>query len=285
MLQPLISVIVPCYNQAQYLDECLYSVLNQTYQNWECIIVDDGSPDNTEEIAKKWLEKDSRFIYHKKENGGLSSARNAGMVVAQGEWLQFLDCDDKITTEKFSDALSYFPKTDLIISNYQLFNETGNLNDYCGFINEELSFKNLVMNWDTKYTIPIHCAIFKKTKINEKFNQNLKAKEDWIFWLHYFKNNPIYTYIDNKSALYRMNESNMTKDLKHMLHNEELAFIYIYDLLDSEMKREFFKIKIQLKNNDIVKYHILKEHYFKLENKLKSKRYYLVNKFLMLIGK
>ncbi|WP_374360648.1 glycosyltransferase family 2 protein, partial [Cloacibacterium sp.] len=75
---PLISVVVPCYNQAQYLDECLQSVLNQTYQDWECIIVNDGSPDHTEEIAKNWVEKDTRFIYLSKENGGLSSARNAG---------------------------------------------------------------------------------------------------------------------------------------------------------------------------------------------------------------
>ena len=64
--QPLISVIVPCYNQAQYLDECLQSVLEQTYQNWECIIVNDGSPDNTEEVVKKWTEKDPRFKYLKK---------------------------------------------------------------------------------------------------------------------------------------------------------------------------------------------------------------------------
>ena len=96
---PLISVIVPCYNQAQYLDECLQSVLDQTYQNWECIIVNDGSPDNTEEIALQWTAKDPRFTYLKKENGGLSSARNAGIEVAQGEWIQFLDCDDKIDKE------------------------------------------------------------------------------------------------------------------------------------------------------------------------------------------
>jgi glycosyltransferase involved in cell wall biosynthesis len=64
---PEISIIVPCYNQAQYLDECLQSVLNQTYQDWECIIVDDGSPDNTEKVVKKWIEKDSRFQYLKKK--------------------------------------------------------------------------------------------------------------------------------------------------------------------------------------------------------------------------
>ena len=94
---PLISVIVPCYNQAQYLDDCLQSVLDQTHQDWECIIVNDGSPDNTEEVAKKWLAKDSRFKYLYKENGGLSSARNAGIKDSIGQFIFFLDCDDKIS--------------------------------------------------------------------------------------------------------------------------------------------------------------------------------------------
>jgi glycosyltransferase involved in cell wall biosynthesis len=78
-MNPKISVIVPCYNQAIYLDECLQSVLDQTHENWECIIVNDGSTDHTEETAKKWTEKDARFIYIYKKNGGLSSARNAGL--------------------------------------------------------------------------------------------------------------------------------------------------------------------------------------------------------------
>ena len=105
---PLISVIVPCYNQAQYLDECLQSVLDQTYTDWECIIVNDGSPDHTEEIAKKWVEKDTRFIYLFKENGGLSSARNAGIEIAKGEWIQFLDCDDILKKEKFEISTNFF---------------------------------------------------------------------------------------------------------------------------------------------------------------------------------
>ena len=95
-MNPLISVIVPCYNQAQYLDECLQPVLDQTYTDWECIIVNDGSPDHTEEVAKKWLKKDPRFKYIHKENGGLSSARNAGITQAKGEWVLPLDADDKI---------------------------------------------------------------------------------------------------------------------------------------------------------------------------------------------
>ena len=68
-MNPLVSIIVPCYNQAQYLPETLDSVLAQTYPYWECIIVNDGSPDNTEEIAKHYCEKDNRFKYLFKENG------------------------------------------------------------------------------------------------------------------------------------------------------------------------------------------------------------------------
>ena len=72
-MNDLISVIVPCYKQAQYLPECLNSVLAQTYQNWECIVVSDGSPDNTEEIAMQYVKKDGRFHFVSKENGAPSA--------------------------------------------------------------------------------------------------------------------------------------------------------------------------------------------------------------------
>lgn len=107
MQQFLISIIVPCYNQAQYLDECLQSVLDQTYQNWECIIINDGSPDNTEEVALRWIEKDTRFIYLKKENGGVASARNAGIHKAKGEFVQFLDGDDLLEKLKFEYQIKF----------------------------------------------------------------------------------------------------------------------------------------------------------------------------------
>ena len=90
----LVSIIVPCYNQAHFLNESLDSVINQSYPNWECIIVNDGSPDNTEEIAKKWCKNDKRFQYLEKENGGLSSARNAGIKISKGEFILPLDADD-----------------------------------------------------------------------------------------------------------------------------------------------------------------------------------------------
>ena len=107
---PLISIIVPCYNQARYLDECLQSVLEQTYQNWECIIVNDGSPDSTEAVALKWTAQDPRFRYVLKKNGGLSSARNAGIEVAGGQWILPLDADDRISNHYLELAEKQFDK-------------------------------------------------------------------------------------------------------------------------------------------------------------------------------
>ena len=116
----LISVIVPCYNQAHFLDETLNSILNQSYTNWECIIVNDGSPDNTENIAKKWMKKDQRFKYISKENGGLSSARNHGLKVAKGDFIQFLDSDDLLSFDKFKKSINAFKNQDaaIVITNF-----------------------------------------------------------------------------------------------------------------------------------------------------------------------
>jgi len=105
MQTPKVSVVIPCYNQAQYLDESLASIFNQTYTNWECIIVNDGSPDNTEEIARKWETKDARFIYVSKENGGVSSARNVGIEKANSDYILTLDADDKFEASFMEKAL------------------------------------------------------------------------------------------------------------------------------------------------------------------------------------
>ena len=97
---PKISIIVPCYNQSQFLDACLHSVFTQSHSNWECIIVNDGSTDRTEEISLAWCKKDDRFFYNRKENGGLSSARNIGLEASKGNYIQFLDADDLLDVKK-----------------------------------------------------------------------------------------------------------------------------------------------------------------------------------------
>lgn len=99
MDNPLISVIVPIYKVEDYLDSCVQSIENQTYENLEIILVDDGSPDHCPAICDNWAERDYRIKVVHKENGGLSDARNAGMAVASGELISFIDSDDTIEPE------------------------------------------------------------------------------------------------------------------------------------------------------------------------------------------
>lgn len=91
---PEISVIVPVYKAEQYLDRCVKSILEQTYQNFELILVDDGSPDNSPSLCDEWAKNDNHIYVIHKENGGASSARNAGLKIAKGRWIAFADSDD-----------------------------------------------------------------------------------------------------------------------------------------------------------------------------------------------
>ena len=99
MEKELITVIVPVYNVEKYIHKCIDSIINQTYKNLEIILVDDGSPDNCGKICDEYAKKDSRIKVIHKENGGLSDARNAGIDVAKGEYLCFIDSDDEVTID------------------------------------------------------------------------------------------------------------------------------------------------------------------------------------------
>lgn len=95
----MISIIIPVYNVEQYLDKCLQSVIHQTYQDIEIILVDDGSSDNSGILCDKWQEKDSRIKVIHKSNGGVSNARNVAIEQANGEYLMFIDSDDIVSDD------------------------------------------------------------------------------------------------------------------------------------------------------------------------------------------
>ncbi|MBQ4070298.1 MAG: glycosyltransferase [Alphaproteobacteria bacterium] len=117
---PAISVIIPIYNVEKYLRRCLDSVLNQTFQDWEAICVNDGSPDNSAQIIDEYVAKDSRFKVVTKKNGGLSDARNAGMKVATGDYILYLDSDDFIhpQTMEIAHSLALRDGSDIVSFTY-----------------------------------------------------------------------------------------------------------------------------------------------------------------------
>lgn len=106
----VISVVIPCYNQAAYLPEALDSLLSQTYPYWEAIVVNDGYPDETEGVARDYARRDDRISYVYKENGGAGSARNYGIALAKGEYILPLDADDVICPEYMELAMKIFEK-------------------------------------------------------------------------------------------------------------------------------------------------------------------------------
>lgn len=110
MNNPKISIIVPVYNVEKYLRRCLDSIVAQTFTDWECICVDDGSPDNSGKILDEYAVKDKRFVIIHKENGGVSSARNAGLDIARGEYVTFCDSDDWVEADwllvQYTDIVS-----------------------------------------------------------------------------------------------------------------------------------------------------------------------------------
>ena len=107
-----ISVIVPVYKVEEYLDKCVQSIVDQTYTNLEIILVDDGSPDRCGEMCDEWAKKDARIRVVHKENGGLSDARNAGMAVATGEYIGFVDSDDWIEPQMYQCLYEAMVATD-----------------------------------------------------------------------------------------------------------------------------------------------------------------------------
>lgn len=109
-MNPLISVIVPIYNVEKYLARCVDSIVNQTYKNLEIILVDDGSPDRCPQMCDDYAEKDSRIKVVHKKNGGLSDARNAGIDVATGEYISFIDSDDYVSDDFFECLLDVMNK-------------------------------------------------------------------------------------------------------------------------------------------------------------------------------
>ena len=102
MHSPYISIIVPVYNVEKYLERCLNSIKNQTFSDWECILIDDGSPDNSGKICDDYAARDKRIMVKHQKNGGVSKARNIGLGSATGEYVTFLDSDDWLDSNAFA---------------------------------------------------------------------------------------------------------------------------------------------------------------------------------------
>jgi len=246
MSTPLVSLIIPAYNQAQYLAATLQSVFDQSHTHWECIIVNDGSTDQTAQIAASWVHKDPRFQCVHQENQGLSAARNAGLQKAQGDWIQFLDADDLLHPDKLSASLEAATTQGaaVCITDFKRF--TNNIHKlkkaYCNLSEVDFSFDSFLLEWDLRFTVPIHCALFAQKSIEGiTFSTQVKAKEDWFFWLEVYLSHPKTAFIARPLAYYRMHPSSMTRDITHMNANFIAVHERIYEWLPAAYKPVFVR--------------------------------------------
>lgn len=285
-MKQLVSIIVPCYNQAQYLDEALQSVLGQTYTNWECIIVNDGSLDNTEQVAKNWVAKDVRYSYLYKGNGGLSSARNLGLEKVKGSYIQFLDSDDILDSRKLELSLSEFDSgKDLVISNFRMFVDkmANSTIPFCTLKLELFNFRSVLLKWETVFSIPIHCGFFHIDLFRDfRFPEELKAKEDWIMWLYLFQKEVKVSFIDQPLVYYRTHQKNMTNNASHMLNNHVKAIFHLKTLISETDYIDFLLFELEQKYTETKKLRTTINNYqnsatYRIAQKIKD--VYLLKRF------
>ena len=225
-MSTLVSIIVPCYQQAHYLSEALQSVLEQSYYNWECIIVNDGSPDNTELVAQDWLVKDSRFQYLYKENGGLPSARNAGIRQAKGEYILALDADDILHLDYLKQTVPVLESNDqlAIVSCYTRFfvkrikNTVHELRP-SGRYYYDLMFQNHL----------VATSLFRKKCWEEVggYDESMKSGfEDWEFWLNVTKRGWQFQFVPAFLFYYRKAKKSMLVDTINYYSEANMEFIF-----------------------------------------------------------
>lgn len=220
---PKVSIIIPCYNQAQYLTEALDSVIGQSYHDWECIMVNDGSRDNTEEIAKCYCEKDNRFKYIFKENGGVSAARNTGIKNSFGEYILPLDADDLIGPDYIEKAIQRFhsfPDTKLVYCKAQFIGNSVGKWNLVEYNYKALLFENIIF-----------CtAMYKKEDylVTTGYNENMvQGYEDWDFWLNLLNECDIVYTIPDVCFFYRIKDGSRQARLNEKMLQDLTRKIYI----------------------------------------------------------
>lgn len=299
MTNNLISVIVPVYNVEKYLERCIESIVNQTYQNLEIILVDDGSTDNSPLICDEWSQKDSRIKVIHKENGGLSSARNAGLDCFEGDFLLFIDSDDEIVenaVELLYRAVNE-NSCDMAVGRYALVeNDAEVKSDYTDstvFYSEDEYWTKYYELYFSKKTSAVMlyvsmiiscCKLIKREVFRDlKFDLNRIHEDEFIIHKIVKRCDKI-AFLDTKLYLYYQNSGSITKkpnaqsaidviDAHRFRYNyfastdKKYTFWALYQLCNLEIMN-FFRLKYEMNDNEAAK-KLEKDFkkYFRLLNK------------------
>lgn len=224
-----VSLVIPCYNQGEYLAECLESVIQQTYSDWICIIVNDGSTDNTEEVIKEFSHRDSRIHSLSQNNLGLAAARNNGIRSCNSEFIVPLDSDDRLGLkyiENTINALTTNKDLKVVYTDCQLF----------GAVNQKLWLPDYSYKLLLQRNLITATAAYRREdyEISSGYDETIKGWEDWDFWLSLLDKGSQVKKIEDVLFFYRQKEGSMggnisvDPELKSSLRN------YIYHKHESK---------------------------------------------------
>lgn len=236
---PEVSIIVPVYNVEKYLNQCVDSILNQTFADFELILVDDGSPDNCGVICDEYAVKDSRISVIHKKNGGVSSARNVGLDVATGKYIMFCDSDDwtePFWVERMYQTAEEHPDMCVVANMWSVTGEE----EICKPIGKTVESENAKTYyevWENGISPYTPNKIYRRDIIESnqlRFDPSIKLSEDLAFNLEYHeivrknhKNDVIYIYIYMPLYFYRMNNEGATRKYRPELMRDNLFPFYI----------------------------------------------------------
>ena len=220
---PQISIIVPCFNSEITLEETLISINEQSFDNWETLIINDGSKDKTEFIALQWVKKDSRFRYYPKENEGLGKARNFGIQKAKGEFILPLDSDNLVEFDFIEKAINILvnkPEIGVIHGHAQCFGLHNDFWQVEKYNFEKILFKNYI---DA-------CAIFRKSLWLEAGGYDDKMPfqgfEDWDLWIKFGTMKVQFLHLQQVTFRYRISSNSMMKKYTPTTYSENINYIY-----------------------------------------------------------
>ena len=231
---PLISIIVPIYNVEKYLSKCIESILEQTYTNFELILVNDGSPDKCGRICNEYAKKDSRIKVIHKKNGGLSSARNIGIDVAKGEYLGFVDSDDYIEPYMYEYLLKAALDNECSLSvcniNY-VFEDGKILNKVTNASDEVLNFVEAIteMNTYKKFDMGAWSKLYKKDLFkNIRFPEGKLSEDFYIMYKIFdraqkvaYVSTPCYNYLQRANSITK--NKNINHDFAYALSGSKIS--------------------------------------------------------------
>ena len=236
---PVISIIVPIYNREKLLRNCLDSIFSQTFKDWECILVNDGSTDKSLEIAQQYAANDPRFILFSQENQGLSAARNLGIDHAQGKWITFVDSDDEIAPDYLEILYKIGEDNNVDMVNASFFScySSGHIKPLIFkdsiYSSDEEDFEN-DFYWRISYIIKLfRHSIIKKHHL--RFGAKFQPREDFLFTLEFY----LYAqrFASSSKAIYKYNKRGDNDDHLHKKKYDFQTHLTIFKAYNSLFKR------------------------------------------------